>query len=124
MSGQTHYATPGAFRGAVESRLKVQAGQAGSRPFVELRREFIYQRFLARVFDGGGASLWVLKGGVGLLARLPGLGTAATSTCSTWSPTPPQPRRSSVRSDVATWATISGSRSTGRWRCPSPMPSG
>jgi hypothetical protein len=40
------------------------------RPFVELRREFLYQRFLARVFQDG--SPWVLKGGIGLLTRLPG----------------------------------------------------
>jgi hypothetical protein len=58
----------------VDARLKAQARQPGSRTFSELRREFIYQRFLARVFTttDGGASLWVLKGGVGLLARLPG----------------------------------------------------
>jgi hypothetical protein len=35
-----------------------------------LRREFLYQRFLARVFQE--KSLWVLKGGIGLLTRLPG----------------------------------------------------
>ncbi len=37
---------------------------------MELRREFLYQRFLARVFEGH--SSWVLKGGIGLLTRLPG----------------------------------------------------
>ena len=43
---------------------------AHKRPFAEVRREFLYQRFLARVFDG--ESAWVLKGGIGLLTRLPG----------------------------------------------------
>lgn len=72
MAERLRYATPAAFRSAVESRLRARSRQRGSRPFPELRREFIYQRFLARVFGDDDAQLWVLKGGVGLLARLPG----------------------------------------------------
>jgi hypothetical protein len=53
----------------VDSRLKELARKTG-RSFVELRREFLYQRFLARVFQDD--THWVLKGGIGLLTRLPG----------------------------------------------------
>jgi hypothetical protein len=69
MTAGTPYRTPADFRRAVDAKLKSLAGATG-RPFAELRREFLYQRFLARVFDG--ESLWVLKGGIGLLTRLPG----------------------------------------------------
>jgi len=66
----SRYATPAAFRRAVEDRLKREAKNR-SRPVNELRREFLLQRFLARVFhDPNGP--WVLKGGAGLLIRLPG----------------------------------------------------
>lgn len=69
MIGEQPYRTPAAFRTAVDARLRrVAAGQG--RPFAEIRREFLYQRFLARVFTASPA--WVLKGGVGLLTRLPG----------------------------------------------------
>jgi len=69
MNEDSPYRTPGAFRAAADAKLKALARETG-RPFVELRREFLYQRFLARVFDG--VPLWVLKGGIGLLTRLPG----------------------------------------------------
>lgn len=67
--GGSPYRTPAAFRSAVDAKLRAHARRI-DRPFVELRREFLYQRFLARVFREG--SLWVLKGGIGLLTRLPG----------------------------------------------------
>jgi len=69
MTADSEYRTPAAFRSAVDAKLKAQARRDG-RPFAELRREFLYQRFLARVFHE--ESLWVLKGGIGLLTRLPG----------------------------------------------------
>jgi hypothetical protein len=69
MTAESPYRTPAAFRSAVDAKLKVQARRDG-RPFAEVRREFLYQRFLARVFHD--ESLWVLKGGIGLLTRLPG----------------------------------------------------
>ena len=40
------YRTPAAFRVAVDTRLRAQA-RRDRRPFVEMRREFLYQRFLA-----------------------------------------------------------------------------
>jgi hypothetical protein len=66
----SRYKTPAAFRSAVDTKLRTSARQT-RRPFSELRREFLYQRFLARVFAQDD-SPWVLKGGVGLLIRLPG----------------------------------------------------
>lgn len=64
------YATPAAFRSALNYQLRAAARTRG-RPEGELRRQFLTHRFLARVFlrpDSG----WVLLGGVGLLVRVPG----------------------------------------------------
>lgn len=69
MTADSPYRTPNAFWSAVDAKLKAQARRDGC-PFAELRREFLYQRFLARIFHQ--ESLWVLKGGIGLLTRLPG----------------------------------------------------
>lgn len=65
---ETGYVSAAAFRRAVADRLRTEAARR-QRPVNELRREFLYQRFLARVFADPDAP-WVLKGGVGLLARL------------------------------------------------------
>lgn len=62
--------TPTAFKASVRDRLKTRAKSTG-RPFNELEREYLLQRFLARVFADP-ESPWILKGGTGLLARLPG----------------------------------------------------
>lgn len=70
------YSSPLAFRTAVADRLKTAARRQGRRP-AELRREFLFQRFLARLFASTD-NPWVLKGGTGLLVRLPG------ATSSTW----------------------------------------
>jgi Nucleotidyl transferase AbiEii toxin, Type IV TA system len=59
-----------AFRASVRDRLKTEAKKSG-RPVKELQREFVLQRFLSRVFAAAD-SPWVLKGGAGLLIRLPG----------------------------------------------------
>lgn len=56
---------------ALNTRLKA-AAVAHGRPVTELRRQFLTQRFLARVFHADGTSGWVLTGGSGLLVRLPG----------------------------------------------------
>jgi len=63
------YKDPGAFLAAANTRLKTAAGATG-RPVNEIRREFVFQRFLARVFNDPD-SCWLLKGGAGLLIRLP-----------------------------------------------------
>lgn len=67
---EPRYATPAAFQRAVTDKLKI-AASVRHRNFNELSREFLLQRFLARVFTDPD-SPWVLKGGTGLLMRLPG----------------------------------------------------
>lgn len=61
---------PAAFGASLRSRLRNLARETG-RPAGELEREYLLQRFLARVFADPEAG-WILKGGTGLLARLPG----------------------------------------------------
>ena len=60
---------------AVEMAIKDAAKAASladpSRQVGDLIRQTHYDRFLCRVFSEGGASEWVLKGGTGMLARLP-----------------------------------------------------
>lgn len=60
---------PAAFATSVRHRLKAEAARR-KRPVNQLEREFVLQRFLARVFAND-ESPWVLKGGTGLLIRLP-----------------------------------------------------
>ena len=69
VNGSQQYATAAAFRRALEDRLRAEATRRG-RSMNELRREFVFQRFLSLVFRGRDG-LWVLKGGAGLLMRLP-----------------------------------------------------
>lgn len=66
-SVESHYPTAAAFRRGLDDRLKTTSKGRG-RPFNELRREFLFQRFLAMVFAEPAES-WVLKGGAGLLMR-------------------------------------------------------
>jgi hypothetical protein len=68
--GEPRYATAAAFRRGIADRLKQEA-EARGRPVRELRREFVFQRFLARLFADP-TSPWILKGATGLLVRLPG----------------------------------------------------
>ncbi|GAA1250467.1 hypothetical protein GCM10009633_24010 [Janibacter melonis] len=64
------YRTPAAFRRALDDRLKNRA-KLDQVPFAELRRRYLLQCYLARVFSLPGEN-WVLKGGSGLAVRLPG----------------------------------------------------
>lgn len=68
INGSSHYATATAFRRALEDRLKAEAKSRG-RSLEELRREFLFQRFLAMIFSAPEGQ-WVLKGGASLLMRL------------------------------------------------------
>lgn len=60
---------------AVESAIKDAAKRAHQqddrRQIGELIRQAHYDRFLCRVFADGADSAWVLKGGTGMLARVP-----------------------------------------------------
>lgn len=74
MNGSSAYRTSNAFRRTTEDRLK-QLAKAGVAGYEELRRKFVFERFLALLFDptpgSGVEQRWVLKGGTGLLMRLP-----------------------------------------------------
>ncbi len=63
------YSTATAFASALADRFAT-AAKATGRPITDLRRQFAYDRLLARLF-GVAHDRWVLKGGTGLLARLP-----------------------------------------------------
>lgn len=63
------YATPEALWAAVTARSKAVA-KAGGGTVSNLLRQFVYDRFLARVFTHSPDGEWVLKGGTALLARV------------------------------------------------------
>ncbi|MGW5259780.1 nucleotidyl transferase AbiEii/AbiGii toxin family protein [Microbispora sp. NPDC004025] len=62
------YTSPQAFGAAITDRLKKTSGES---PYStsQRRRQFAYDRLLARLFAGDD-DCWILKGGVALLARL------------------------------------------------------
>lgn len=64
------YRSTGAFHMALNARIKSVAAATGA-PAAQVRRQFLAQRFLARVFADPTAP-WVLTGGTGLLVRLAG----------------------------------------------------
>ena len=68
-AARASYATAAAFVAALTDRLRQEA-VTSRHSLAELQRQFAYQRLLARVFADP-ASLWVLKGGTGLLVRFP-----------------------------------------------------
>lgn len=72
MTEVTHpsgYATPQAMWAAVRSRGRTAARATGI-PADKLQRQFVYDRFLARLFTYAPDGDWVLKGGTALLARV------------------------------------------------------
>lgn len=68
INGSPQYASANAFRRALEDRLKKES-KARAQALGELRREFLFQRFLALIFRAPDGQ-WVLKGGASLLMRL------------------------------------------------------
>lgn len=64
------YKTPAALDAAIKDRITAAAATS-RHTIAELRRQFAYDRLLARLFTNE-PNRWVLKGGTGLLARLPG----------------------------------------------------
>lgn len=68
MEGVRKYATPNAFRRALEDRLK-QTAVAERRDLQRLMRDVAFDRFLARLFSTEAAP-WVLKGGYALELRI------------------------------------------------------
>jgi hypothetical protein len=61
--------TPRAFETALTARFKAASVNS---PFThsQLRRQFAYDRLLARCFTADEAHRWILKGGISMLARL------------------------------------------------------
>lgn len=64
------YITPNAYRVALTNRLKARSKSTGEN-YQYITRRFVMERFLARVFNDQNDSRWLLKGGTGLLFRLP-----------------------------------------------------
>lgn len=62
------YATPGAFRTALEQRLLTAAREAGL-PVVRLRKLVVFDRLLARLLIAA-PDRWLLKGALALDLRL------------------------------------------------------
>lgn len=65
------YRNAAAFRAGVETRIKAEAASTRNRTVDQIRRQFLLQRFLVRVFANPDGP-WVLKGGTGLIVRIPG----------------------------------------------------
>jgi predicted nucleotidyltransferase component of viral defense system len=65
------YRNPVGFRAGVEARIKAEAAATSHRTVDQVRRQFLLQRFLIRVFASPEGP-WVLKGGTGLIVRIPG----------------------------------------------------
>jgi hypothetical protein len=63
------YQTPDALWTAVTAKIKAAAKADPQLNVSNLQRQFVYHRFLARVFAVGDGD-WVLKGGTALLARV------------------------------------------------------
>ena len=71
------YETAAAFRMALTDHLNNRARREGV-PVSRLQKQLTFERFLARLFHGGGQR-WVLEGGYALELRLPGHARATRS---------------------------------------------
>ncbi|MGH2796484.1 MAG: nucleotidyl transferase AbiEii/AbiGii toxin family protein [Thermoleophilaceae bacterium] len=76
------YATPAAFRAALEARLNA-AARAGGRPVGSARKLVAFTRLLARL-ERTAPDRWVLKGGFALELRLPGQARATRDVDIDW----------------------------------------
>ena len=65
------YASASAVEQAIKDAAKAAHRNDPSRQVNDLIRQAYYDRFLSRVFSDRDASEWVLKGGTGMLARVP-----------------------------------------------------
>lgn len=63
------YDTAAAMWAAVQARSRELLETTGTTP-QNLQRQFVYDRFLARLFTSAPDGTWVLKGGTALLARV------------------------------------------------------
>lgn len=76
------YATPAAFRAALEARLNA-AARAGGRPVGSARKLVAFTRLLTRL-ERTAPDRWVLKGGFALELRLPGQARATRDVDIDW----------------------------------------
>lgn len=76
------YATPAAFRAALEVRLNA-AARAGGRPVGSARKLVAFTRLLARL-ERTAPDRWILKGGFALELRLPGQARATRDVDIDW----------------------------------------
>jgi hypothetical protein len=65
------YANARAVEQAIKDAARAVHQTDPTRQIDDLIRQAYYDRFLSRVFSDGEASQWVLKGGTGMLARVP-----------------------------------------------------
>ena len=81
MAAQRQYATAGAFRAALKTRLNERARRDGV-DLHRLRRQVAFDRLLARMFDSSQPTRdgWVLKGGYALRCDSTWRGRQRTST--------------------------------------------
>lgn len=82
------YQSAAAFRRALADHLRNRAKREGI-PLSRLQKQLVFERFLARLFHGGGER-WVLKGGYALELRLGGR-ARATLDLDLNVPPPPEP---------------------------------
>lgn len=71
MADQEAYATAAGVEAAIKEAARKAAG---TDPSLDVNKRIhleYFNRFLSRVFSEGGGSEWVLKGGAGILARVP-----------------------------------------------------
>lgn len=71
MAGREPYPTASGVESAIKEAAKAAAAAEPSAEINKLIQLEYFNRFLSRVFSEGEDSEWVLKGGTGILARLP-----------------------------------------------------
>lgn len=71
MSESIPYSTPAGVEAAIKAAAKNASKLDPSVSVQERIRQASFDRFLCRVFSDDGESSWVLKGGTGMLARVP-----------------------------------------------------
>lgn len=71
MPDQEPYATPAGVEAAIKAAARAASGDDPSLTVTQRIRLEYFRRFLSRIFSDGNDSEWVLKGGTGMLARIP-----------------------------------------------------
>ncbi|MCA2338907.1 hypothetical protein JF776_26105, partial [Mycobacterium avium] len=72
MSWSNDYRSERAFWVALRTRATQQSRTDHTHSSQELIRQFVIQRFIARLFTDTDSTPWVVAGGTGMLIRMPG----------------------------------------------------